>query len=110
MNLFIFLGKSVADSFDTDNVISIPFSNFFQIAEDVEMTILDLANISRKLDQKQASEQFFKQADGSREIFHGLMTKYWNSQEASKDLDEIEQNFEKLWEVSKSGKEVASNL
>jgi len=94
--------KPVSDSFATDNVLYIPYSNYFQISEDMEMTILDLANISRQIDQKQAAEQFFKQSNGSREVFHSLMTKYWNSEEASKDLLEIEQNFEKLWEVSKS--------
>jgi len=94
--------KPVSANFKTDKFVAIPFSNSFQIAEDMEQSILDLANISRQFTQAQATSEFFKKAAGDRDIFDALMKKYWNSEKASKVLDEIEQNFTKIIQMNQN--------
>jgi len=94
--------EPVSQNFKTDKFLAIPFSNYFQIAEDMEQTILDLANISRQFTQSQATSEFFKKAAGDRDVFNALMKKYWNSEEASKALSEIEQNFTKIVQMNKN--------
>jgi len=92
--------KPVSENFKTKNCLMIPFCNSFQIAEDQEMTILDLANISRTMSEAQARDIFFKQAAGDRDVFTALMQNYWNSEIADQTLTEIEGNFEELFKKS----------
>lgn len=85
--------KKVSEHFKNDNYIAVPFCNHFQIAEDDEMTIYDLASISQNLAEAEARKMFFEKAQGNRNKFHKEMTKYWNSQEAVIIFDEIVNNF-----------------
>jgi len=85
--------KSVSPIFGKSKFIALPWSDSFQIAEDDEMTIYDFSSIARDLDEKEAREMFFKQAEGSREKFEKLMIQYWNAIEANNDFQEIIGNF-----------------
>jgi len=76
--------------------IPVPFSNYIQIAEDDEMSLFDLASISMQMQEDDARKIFFEEANGSREHFHQMMVRYWNSQKAAQDLLEISQNFNNI--------------
>ena len=85
--------KKVSNYFKNNNFIAVPYSNYVQIAEDEEMTLFDLASISANLPEAEARKIFFEKAEGNRTEFFKMMTRYWNSQEAVKVLDEIVENF-----------------
>jgi len=85
--------KKVSNYFKNNNFIAVPYSNYIQIAEDEEMTFFDLASISTDLPESEARKIFFEKAEGDRAEFFKMMTRYWNSQEAVKVLDEIVENF-----------------
>ncbi len=85
--------KKVSDYFKDENFIAVPYSNYFQIAEDDEMTLYDLAAISMNLSEADARKMFFEKSNGDRELFHKMRTQYVNSQEAVEVLEEISQNF-----------------
>jgi len=89
--------KAVSENFSDDKFLGIPFSDYFQIAEDDEMSILDLALISQNITEKENRSKAFEDAKGDRKKFENLLTQYWNSQEAFKVFEEIEQNF---WSLS----------
>jgi hypothetical protein len=79
-------------------ILAIPFNNYFQISEDDESTILDLANVSKNLKEADARKEFIKASEGQKEIFKKLMQSYWASQAAAKTFSEIEENFKPLFE------------
>jgi len=88
--------EPVSSIFTNSKWVAIPNTQFFQIAEDEEQTILDLAKISMSNDEKEIMQIFFKQADGSREKYHQLYMMYEKSKEAAKVLTEIIENTKAL--------------
>ena len=89
--------KSASQYFDTKRYLSIPDSNAFQFAEDMEMTLLDLAGISREMTEREANDMFFQQADGNRMKYRQLRTQYLQSVEANRTFEEIKSDFKILF-------------
>lgn len=90
--------KPVSPLFKSAKVIYIPYSDLFQVAEDDEQTILDLANISRDVTEAEARATSFQLADGDRDKFATLITQYQNSQEAQKLFRELQESTAALFE------------
>ena len=84
--------KPFSPIFAKARTIGIPFSHHFEIAADDELTIYDLASISRETTQQDAETEFYNAAGGNREKFLKMMMMYWRSQEAAQVFKEIEQN------------------
>ena len=89
--------KPVSNLFKNAQVISLPYSDLFQIAEDDEQTILDLASIADGVSEQQAREMSFKLADGNRDKFRVLITQYNNSIKAQELFTEIQKNTQTLF-------------
>jgi len=83
--------------FSEDKYVAVPFSNSFQIAEDEEQILLDLASISQQLTKKEAIDMFYEKANRNRAIFNKLMPKYQNSCDAKVLFEILKQNFSKLF-------------
>lgn len=88
--------KPVSDSFAKSKYMSIPHSQFFQIAEDDEQTLLDLALISIEKDEAQITKDFLVIAKGNEAKFIKLWETYEQSKEAAKIFFQIEKSFKKL--------------
>lgn len=92
------LGVRPASKYFSENkYVAVPFSNSFQIAEDEEQILLDLASISQKLTKKEAIDMFYQKAEGDRSIFNKLMPKYQNSCDANELYKILNQNFSSLF-------------
>ena len=89
--------KPVSNLFKNAQVISLPYSDLFQIAEDDEQTILDLASVANGVTEQQAREMSFKLADGDRDKFRILITQYNNSLKAQELFQEIEEQVKTLF-------------
>jgi len=89
--------KPASKYFSEDKYFAVPFSNSFQIAEDEEQILLDLASISQKLTKKQAIDMFYEKAKKDRKIFNKLMPKYQNSCDGNELFKILKQNFSKLF-------------
>jgi len=90
--------KPVSPIFKNTKTLYMPYSDLFQIAEDDEQTILDLASVSHGVSESQAREMAFRLADGNREKFGVLLTQYNNSLEAQKLFEEIQESTRALFE------------
>lgn len=90
--------KPVSPLFLSAKVIYIPYSDLFQVAEDDEQTILDLANISRDVTEAEARATSFQLAAGDRDKFATLITQYQNSQEAQLLFAELQESTAALFE------------
>lgn len=90
--------KPVSTLFKSAKVIYIPYSDLFQVAEDDEQTILDLANISRDVTEAEARATSFQLAAGDRDKFATLITQYQNSQEAQLLFAELQESTAALFE------------
>lgn len=88
--------KTVSDVFTKTKYLSIPHSQFFQIAEDSEQTLLDLALISIEKNEEEITAEFLKIAAGDENKFIQLWAQYEQSQVAAKIFFEIEKSFKKL--------------
>jgi MinD-like ATPase involved in chromosome partitioning or flagellar assembly len=75
----------------------LPDSNFYQVAEDDEMTLLDLAEISITKTQDEIRREFFEIAKGDREVFHNLWMSYEKSVEAEKVWKIINNSLKELF-------------
>ncbi len=80
------------------NILMIPHNNYFQISEDENKTILDLAMISHSLGEADARTKFMKAAKGQKEIFKKMYQNYRVSLAANDVFKEIENNFKPLFE------------
>lgn len=81
--------KPVSPIFKSTKTIYMPFSDLFQIAEDDEQTIYDLASVSRGVSELEAREMAFALSKGDRTKFAALRTQYGNSIKAQKLFDEM---------------------
>ena len=88
--------KPVSPIFTKTKYVWLPDSNFYQIAEDEEQSLLDLAMISYIKNPEEARKEFFEIAKGSRETFHILWLKYEKSIEAAKVFDQIQEQLGQL--------------
>ncbi len=89
--------KPVSPIFKTAKTIYIPYSDLFQIAEDDEQTILDLANISKDVSEAEARTTSFQLAAGDKDKFATLITQYQNSQDAQKLFEELQESTAPLF-------------
>lgn len=90
--------KPVSPLFKSAKAIYIPWSDLFQVAEDDEQTILDLANISRDVTEAEARATSFQLAAGDRDKFAALIAQYQNSQEAQLLFAELQESTAALFE------------
>lgn len=88
--------KPVDEVFSKSKFLSIPNSQFFQIAEDDEQTLLDLALISMEKDEEEITQDFMSIAQDDENKFINLWENYERSKEAAKIFMKIEKNFKKL--------------
>ena len=88
--------KPVSEIFAKTKYVWLPDSNYYQIAEDEEQSLLDLAMISYLKSPEEARKDFFEIAKGSREKFHILWLKYEKSIEAAKVFDQIQEQLDGL--------------
>lgn len=89
--------KPVADFFKDSKYFAMPDSNFYQIAEDAEQTILDLALLSIEKNEKEISDDFMKIAGDDEDKFIELWVTYETSKEAAKLFSKISKNAEILF-------------
>ncbi|MEA2017535.1 MAG: hypothetical protein U9N59_03720 [Campylobacterota bacterium] len=89
--------EPVSKVFKKSQAIYMPYSDLFQIAEDDEQTILDLASISQGVSEAEARKMSFELAAGDRAKFGVLITQYNNSIKAQKLFTEIQKNAEALF-------------
>lgn len=76
------------------NYITIPFSNLYKVAQlNYNMTIFDLANLSKGLEPEEASELFLKESEGDKMEYRTLYKRYKTSLRAKKLLAEIMDNL-----------------
>jgi hypothetical protein len=90
--------KPVSSLFKSTKVIYLPYSDLFQVAEDDEQTILDLANISRDISEAEARTTSFQLAAGNKDKFATLITQYQNSQNAQKLFAELQESTTALFQ------------
>lgn len=90
--------KPVSPIFKTTKTIYMPFSDLFQIAEDDEQTIYDLASVSRGVGELEARQMAFELSKGDRNKFAALRTQYNNSLAAQKLFDEMVVSTRALFE------------
>ncbi|MFA6191806.1 MAG: hypothetical protein WC665_05575 [Sulfurimonas sp.] len=77
--------------------IKIPFSNLYKVAQlSYNMTIYDLANLSKDLDPAEAAKIFLAESGGDKLIYRGLYKRYKTSLRAQKLLKEIKDNLAEL--------------
>ncbi len=88
----------VSPIFKTAKWIALPASNYYQIAEDENQSLLDLANISILKNRDDARREFYEISNADRALFHILWSKYEKSIEAAKVFFEVEQNMKALFE------------
>lgn len=80
------------------NILMIPHNNYFQISEDENKTILDLAMVSETLSEVEARKEFMDASKGEKETFKKMYQNYRISLAAADVFKEIENNFESLFE------------
>lgn len=90
--------KPVSSLFKSAKVIYLPYSDLFQVAEDEEESILDLANISRDVSEAEARTTSFQLAAGNKDKFATLITQYQNSQNAQKLFAELQESTAALFQ------------
>lgn len=88
--------KAVSECFSKTPFLAIPHSQFFQIAEDDEMTLLDLGLISMEKDEEQIQKEFLEIVGDDENKFITLWENYERSKEAAKIFMKIEKSFKKL--------------
>ncbi len=90
--------KPVSPIFKTAKTIFLPYSDLFQIAEDDEQTIYDLASVSRGVSELEARQMAFDLSKGDRAKFAALRTQDNNSLAAQKLFDEMVVSTRALFE------------
>ena len=88
--------KPVSSNFKNAKYLSVPYSQFFQIAEDDEQTLLDLALLSINKTESEVTTEFLKEAGDDENKFIKSWEKYEKSKEAAKLFMKIFDNFSKL--------------
>jgi len=89
--------KAVDSNFCNSKWMTIPSSMFFQLAEDDEQTLLDLALISIEKDEAEITQDFLKIAKDDEVKFVKLWENYERSKEAAKIYMKIDKSFKKLF-------------
>ncbi|MDO8454197.1 MAG: hypothetical protein Q7S59_06455, partial [Sulfurimonas sp.] len=75
----------------------IPFSNLYKVAQlKYNMTVLDLANLSKNLTPEEASKVFITESAGDPLAYRALYKRYKQSVRAQKLIDEIMYNLSKI--------------
>lgn len=90
--------KPESPLFASAKVIYMPWGDMFQVAEDDEQTVLDLANISRDVSEGEARAASYELAAGDRDKFATLIAQYQNSQEAQLLFAELQESTAALFE------------
>ena len=93
--------KPVSDIFKDAKYFTMPYSNFYQIAEDDEQTILDLALISIAKNENEITKDFMELSKGNESKFIELWETYEKSKEAAKIFLRIHANMKMMLEKPK---------
>ena len=88
--------KAVDECFLDARYFVIPSSPFFQIAEDDEQTLLDLALLSIEKNEQEITTEFLEIAGDDETTFIKLWEKYERSKEAAKLFLKIQKNASKV--------------
>jgi hypothetical protein len=89
--------KPVDDILKDAKYFKIPYSNFYQIAEDEEQTLLDLALISIEKDETEITKDFMEMSNGDEVKFIELWETYEKSKEAAKLFIKISENMKPIF-------------
>jgi len=89
--------KPVSVIFESAKYITVPFSNFYQIAEDNEETLLDLALVSMKKNEMEITKEFMEISGDDEGQFIALWEHYERSKEVAKVFMRIYQNMQPLF-------------
>jgi len=93
-------GVKMADEcFENAKYFVVQSSPFFQIAEDDEQTLLDLAMLSIEKNEQEVTAEFIKMAGDDEAVFIGLWEKYEKSKEAAKLFLQIQKNAKKVLKI-----------
>ena len=77
--------------------LTIPFSNLYKVAQlNYNMTIFDLANLSKDLEPDEAAAEFLKESKGDQLVYRAFYKRYKTSLRAKKLIDEIMKNLAKI--------------
>lgn len=85
--------KSIKDTLKISNELTIPYTSYFEIAEQKGFTLHDLAAISKELDKNAAKSMFYEKFKDDKAAFLRAWGDYRLSENASVVLDEIIENF-----------------
>jgi len=85
--------KSIKDTLKISNELTIPYTSYFEIAEQKGFTLHDLAAISKELDKNAAKSMFYEKFKDDKAAFLSAWGDYRLSENASFVLDEIIENF-----------------
>lgn len=73
--------------------LKIPYSSYFEMAEQKGYTLFDLASIAKELDKESAKNVFFEKYKDNKEMFLRTWADYLLSENAGIVIDEILENF-----------------
>lgn len=90
--------KPVSENFKKGKYFNIPHSQFFQIAEDDEQTLLDLALISIEKNETEITKDFMDLCGDDESKFIELWEQYERSKEAAKLFLKIQNNSKVLFD------------
>ena len=93
--------KPQSEHFKDSKYFSIPFSNFYQMAEDDEQILLDLALISIEKNEAAITKDFMELSGGDEAKFIKLWETYEKSKEAAKVFLKIANNMQVLFAPKK---------
>lgn len=85
--------EGIRDQLKIEREFSIPFSNYFEIAEMQNLTIADLAKISQELTKEEAKALFFEKFQNDKQSFLRAWNDYKNSENAAQVLEQIFVDF-----------------
>jgi len=91
--------KAVDECFTDSQYFVIPSSPFFQIAEDDEQTLLDLALLSIEKNEQEITKDFLEMAGDDESSFIKLWEKYEKSKEAAKLFLQIQKNAKQVLKI-----------
>lgn len=84
---------STKKSLKVNNEIKVPYSSYFEMAEQKGYTLYDLAFISKQLDKESAKSAFFEKFKDDKEAFLRTWADYRLSENAGIVVNEILENF-----------------
>ena len=90
--------KPVSTIFKDAKYFTMPYSNFYQIAEDDEQTLLDLALISISKNENEITKDFMEMSNGDEAKFIEFWETYEKSKEAAKVFMKIHQNMKPMFD------------